>query len=83
MGQNFNIDPKLVDELAKSIKTEKDLAALSKHLLKLTVERAMDAEMDEHLGYEKHSCKGKNSGNSRNGYTPKKLKGNFGERLLF
>lgn len=79
MEQNFNIDPKLVDELAKSIKTEKDLAALSKHLLKLTVERAMDAEMDEHLGYEKHSCKGRNSGNSRNGYTPKKLKGNFGE----
>ena len=55
MEPKFNIDPKLIDELAKSIKTEKDLAALSKHLLKLTVERAMNAEMDEHLGYEKHS----------------------------
>lgn len=79
MEQIFDIDPQLIDELAKSIKSEKDLAALSKHLLKLTVERAMNAEMDDHLGYEKHSPKGNNSGNSRNGYTPKKLKGNFGE----
>lgn len=79
MKQEFDIDPKLIDELAKSIKTEKDLAALSKHLLKLTVERAMNAELDEHLGYEKHAVDGKNSGNSRNGHSSKTLKGNFGE----
>ncbi len=71
MEPKFNIDQKLIDELAKSIKSEKDLAALSKHLLKMTVERAMNVEMDEHLGYEKHSPDGKNSGNSRNGYSPK------------
>jgi putative transposase len=75
----FNIDQKLIDELAKSIKSEKDLAALSKHLLKLTVERAMGAEMDDHLGYEKHSAEGKNSGNSRNGHSSKTIKGDFGE----
>lgn len=79
METTFNIDPKLVDELAKSIKTEKDLAALSKHLLKLTVERAMKVEMDEHLGYEKHALEGKNTGNSRNGHSQKTLKGDFGE----
>ena len=79
MEQQFTIDPKLLDELSKSIKTEKDLAALSKHLLKLTVERAMDAELGEHLGYEKHAVEGKNTGNSRNGYSFKSLKGNFGE----
>ena len=79
MDTNFNFDPKLIDELAKSIKTEKDLAALSKHLLKLTVERAMNAEMDEHLGYEKHAVEGKNSGNNRNGYSQKTLQGDFGE----
>ena len=79
MKQNFDIDPKLIDELAKSIKTEKDLAALSKHLLKLTVERAMNAELDDHLGYEKHAMEGKNSGNNRNGHSSKTLKGNFGE----
>ncbi len=79
MEQKFDIDPKLVDDLSKSIKTEQDLAALSKFLLKLTVERAMGAEMDDHLGYEKHANEGKNSGNSRNGYSQKTLKGNFGE----
>lgn len=61
------------------IKTEKDLAALSKHLLKLTVERAMNAELAEHLGYEKHAFEGKNSGNNRNGNSSKILKVNFGE----
>jgi len=79
MEPKFNIEPKLVEELAKSIKTDKDLAALSKHLLKLTVERAMDAELGVHLGYEKHAIEGKNSGNSRNGYSSKTLKGGFGE----
>lgn len=79
MDQTFDINSSLIDELAKSIKTEKDLAALSKHLLKLTVERAMNAELEEHLGYEKHSVEGKNSGNSRNGFSSKTLKGNFGE----
>lgn len=79
MEKSFNIDPKMIDELAKVIKTEKDLAALSKHLLKLTVERAMNAELDEHLGYEKHAVEGKNSGNNRNGYSSKTIKGDFGE----
>jgi len=77
--KQFDIDPCLIEELSKSIKTEKDLAALSKQLLKLTVERAMEAELEEHLGYEKHSSSGKNSGNSRNGHSSKTVKGNFGE----
>lgn len=79
MEPKFDIDPKLVDDLAKSIKTEKDLAALSKFLLKLTVERAMSAEMDEHLGYDKHASEGKNTGNSRNGHSKKTIKGDFGQ----
>lgn len=73
-----NIDPKLIEELAKQIKTEHDLAALSRHLMKLTVERALSAELDDHLGYDKHAPEGKNSGNSRNGATAKTLKGDFG-----
>lgn len=79
MEQQFNISSELIDELAKSIKSEKDLAALSKHLLKLTVERAMDVELDEHLGYERHAKSIKETNNSRNGYSSKTLKGNFGE----
>jgi putative transposase len=77
--QQFDIDPSLIEQLSKSIKTEKDLAALSKQLLKLTVERAMEAELEEHLGYERHSPTGKNSGNNRNGHSSKTVKGNFGE----
>lgn len=79
MDPQFDVSPELINELAKSIKTEKDLAALSKHLLKLTVERAMHAELDEHLGYEKHDVTNKAIENSRNGYSSKTLKGNFGE----
>jgi len=79
METKFDIDPNLINELSKHIKSEQDLAALSKHLLKLTVERAMNVEMDEHLGYEKHSIAGKNSGNSRNGTSSKVIKGDFGE----
>lgn len=66
-------------ELAKDIKSEKDLSALSKFLVKLTVETALNAELEAHLGYSKNSSEGLNSGNSRNGYTPKTLKGDFGE----
>lgn len=35
--------------------------------------------MDEHLGYEKHESVGRNSGNNRNGYSAKTLKGESGE----
>ncbi len=42
----------------------------------------MQAEMTEHLGYEKHDPAGDNSGNSRNGATRKTLKGGFGEMEL-
>jgi len=69
----------LVAELAKSVKTEKDLGALSAQLTKMTVEAALGGEMEQHLGYEKHSLEGRNSGNSRNGNSPKTLKGAHGE----
>ena len=52
---------------------------LLKQLTKALLERAMDAEMTDHLGYEKHDPAGYNSGNSRNGKSRKKLKGDFGE----
>ncbi len=38
----------------------------------------MEVEMSHHLGYEKHSTTGNNSGNSRNGISKKTLKGDFG-----
>jgi transposase-like protein len=69
----------LVTELAKDIKTEKDLGALTQQLVKLTVETALNAELDEHLSYEKHAPFGRGSGNNRNGTTAKRLKGQHGE----
>nr|WP_269435369.1 transposase [Pseudoalteromonas sp. SWN166] len=42
-------------EAAKSIKTPDDLNQFSQMLKKITVEAALNAEMDEHLGYQKHS----------------------------
>lgn len=69
----------LAAELAKHVKTEKDLGNLSAMLTKLTVETALNAELDDHLGYEKHAPEGRNTGNSRNGTTSKRLEGQHGE----
>ena len=67
----------LADELAKHIKTEQDIAALSRQLLKLSVESALNAELEAHLGYAKHARQG--TGNRRNGSSAKTLKGEIGE----
>ena len=69
----------LAKELAKDVKSQDDLSDLSRELLKMTVETALNAELDDHLGYPKHSPKGRGSGNSRNGHSPKTLKGDIGE----
>jgi transposase-like protein len=68
-----------VTELAKGLKSEADLSSLTQQLVKMTVEAALGAELDEHLGYEKHDPTGRGSGNSRNGTTRKRLKGQHGE----
>lgn len=69
----------LAGELAQDIKTGEDLSALSAKLVKLTVEAALSAELENHLGYPRHASIGHHSGNSRNGSSPKILKRNHGE----
>lgn len=69
----------LAVELAKDIKSEADLKALSRELLKLTVETALHTELTDHLGYEKHGASQAGRGNTRNGTTAKRLKGQHGE----
>ena len=69
----------LADELAKDVKTPEDLNTLSSFLTKLTVEAALKAEMSHHLGYDKLDPAGHHSGNSRNGYSAKRLIGEHGE----
>lgn len=69
----------LAARLAKDLKTEEDLGALTRELTKLTVETALGAEMETHLGYAKHAPVGHGSGNSRNGHGRKTLRGSHGE----
>ena len=67
----------LLDELLKDVKTPEDLLGKNgvvKQLTKALLERALEAEMTEHLGYEKHAAEGRGSGNSRNGRSRKTLK---------
>jgi len=61
---------KLIDELLKDYDGPESFwgeSGLFAQLKKEIVERTLDAEMDDHLGYSKHDPKGNNSGNSRNG----------------
>src|SRR6266436_736050 len=64
------------------MKNMKDVMALAKELIAPTLQAMLDAEMTEHVGYEKYESKGRNSGNSRNGYSPKTLKTSFGPAPL-
>ena len=77
-----HVDEKLIRQLAKSIakdiKTEADLGDFSKLLKKIVVETALEAELTDHLGYDKNDPKGNGSGNSRNGTSRKRLKGGHG-----
>jgi len=68
------IDLNLIDKLLADYKKPEDIIGengLLKQLTKALLERAMQAEMTEHLGYEKHEKAGHNSGNSRLGGHPK------------
>ena len=56
-----------------------DIQAKLKKLFAGTIEQMLEAEMDEHLGYEKNSVAGNNSGNSRNGYGKKTIISDYGE----
>lgn len=76
------IRSELLDELLKDYRKPDDLLGqdgLLQQLTKALVERALDGELTHHLGYEKHSAEGDNSGNSRNGTTPKTLRGKRGQ----
>jgi len=64
-------------EAAKTIKTESDLNDFRQMLTKVTVETALNAELDDHLGYSKHQSS--EADNSRNGYTSKLLKTEDGQ----
>ena len=58
----------LVEILMSDCQSTGDIQTKLKRLFAGTIEQMLESEMDEHLGYDKNSVKGNNSGNSRNGY---------------
>lgn len=71
------IRKELLDEILKEYKNPEDFLGPDGILKKLTaalVERAMGAELRDHLGYDKHERADGNGGNSRNGHTKKTLR---------
>ena len=64
-------------EAAKSIKTEKDLTDFTHMLTKVAVEAALNAELDDHLGYDRHEKT--NTDNSRNGFSSKTVRTEEGQ----
>src|SRR3954451_5841233 len=76
------ITPELLDELLKDYSKPDDLLGqdgLLQQLTKALVERALNGELTHHLGYEKHATRADQSGNARNGTTPKTLRGKRGQ----
>lgn len=72
----------LLDEVVEDCKTPEDILGengILKQLTKGVVERMLQAEMTDHLGYEKSAPAGQNSGNSRNGSTSKTILTGQGE----
>src|SRR5215469_11701789 len=84
-GERMAIDPELIDKLLKDYQKPEQIigeGGLLKQLTKALLERALEAELTTHLGYEKNDPAGYGSGNSRNGKGRKTLKGEFGEMEL-
>ena len=69
----------LVNLLMQDCQSTGDIQSKLKRLFAGTIETMLEAEMEEHLGYDKHSVVGNNSGNSRNGYNRKTLISDYGE----
>ena len=79
MTQLNEKEMQLVKMLSEECSSTQDVTEKLKNLFAGTLQKMLEAEMDEHLGYEKNSIIGNNSGNSRNGYGKKTIKSEWGE----
>lgn len=71
----------LIDELLEEVEDPKDILGkngLLKQLTKRLVERTLEAELSDHLGYEPHEQKGRGTGNNRNGKGGKTIQSETG-----
>lgn len=74
-----NLEDKTIKELAKDCRTVEDVHEMLKDLFKGSLQQIFEAEIDDHLGYKKHSVEGNNTGNSRNGYSKKTIQTKYGK----
>src|SRR5829696_8820302 len=82
MTNDTTITPELLDQLLANYEKPEDLTGadgLFKQLKKALIERALGAELSDHLGYEKGDPAGRGSGNSRNGAFAKTILTEDGE----
>ena len=73
-------DEVLSKEFLSRFKTEADVSKFLKQLHAQVLEKMLEGELDAHLGYEKHSVSGNNSGNSRKVAIPRKSRPNTVKR---
>jgi len=80
MASDFS--PEILDQLLAGYSKPEDLTSddgIFKRLKKALIERALGAELSDHLGYEKGDPAGRGSGNSRNGTSGKTVLTEDGE----
>jgi len=63
----------------KNLKTAADVQDMLKDMFGKTLEQMLEAELENELGYSKYNYKDKNTDNSRNGCTKKKIRSDLGE----
>jgi putative transposase len=69
-----NSDTGLSTDFFKQFKDKASFDGFFQKLYKLGIEGLLQSELEAHLGYEKSTIEGYNTGNSRNGYTTKTVK---------
>lgn len=73
------VDERALEALLSGCKTPQDVAALYTQMLQRVIDRGLSAELDAHLGYERHAKAPEGERpNTRNGSTKKRMKGTFG-----
>ena len=72
----------LSKEFLSWFKTGEDVTAFMKELHTRVYEQMLEAEMENHLGYEKHSNQGDHSDNSRNGSYRKQIQTEMGGSVI-
>jgi len=75
----LDIDKTMLDELTRDCKTPQDVEKLYSQMLQHMINRALEGEMQAHLGHERH---GRSSGNVRNGKSRKQVQSASGSLLI-